>query len=133
MEQNQIDIEKIKLELSRMSDDYWEDVTNRGTVLTTQAAKIIGDIKDAFNKLAIIRMNTLETKRSGYQRLVENKKKTATAKIVSENKERIEQLRLEKQQSVIELSTLINNLTSLIKEVQTIGTISPANGGDKIG
>ena len=127
MEQTQINIEKVKLELSRMDDSYWNSVTERGEQLSGEATKITASINDAFNKLAVIRVNTLEAKRSGYQRLVENKKKSATDKIISKNKERIEQLRLEKQEAVTELSTLINNLTAIIKEIQTIGTISPTN------
>lgn len=128
MENKQIDIEKIKLELSRMDDDYWTKVTKRGTELSEESARITTAIKDAFTKLAVTQMNILEARRSGYKRLIVNKRKSGVADIVSQNKERINQLTNEKRQTVTSLQSIINELTAIIKEVQTLG-----NGGDKNG
>ena len=129
----QIQFDKIKLELSRMDDEYWEQVTDRGTQLSEQSAKLTAEIKDVFTKLAVTQVNILEAKRSGYKRLIENKKKSAVAGIVSENKERIDELVQEKNQAITELSNLITQLTTVIKEVQTLGKISPTNGGESNG
>ena len=116
-----IQIDKIKLAFSQMNDEYWEKVSVRATNLTEKAAKLTTDINSAFTTLAMSQMNILETKRKGYERLLENKKKTAVAEIVKENKERIDQLTGEKSNTVIMLSILLNDLTYIIKEVQTLG------------
>ena len=129
----QIPMDKIKLELSRMDDEYWEQVTERGAQLSEQSAKLTAEINDVFAKLAATQMNILETKHNGYRRLAENKKKSAITEIISENKQRIDALVREKSEYVTTLSNLVIELTNIIKEVQTLGKISSTNGGEPNG
>ena len=126
MEQQQLD--KIKLELSRMDDAYWEKITERGTALSERAARISAEINDNFTKLAVTQMSIQQAKHTGYKRLAENKKKAAAAGIVKENKEYIDQLTQEKSQALTSLSTLLNELTAIIKELQILGEGGGKNG-----
>ena len=116
-----IQIDKIKLALAQMGDNFWEKVTEHGAILSEKSSEITTNIKNAFNKLAVTQMSILEVKRKGYARLVENKKKSAVAGIVKENKDRIDELLVEKSQAVTALSNLLKDLTAIIKEVQTLG------------
>ena len=130
---DQVQLDKIQLELSRMDDGYWSSVADGGTQLNDQAAQLTGKIKDACTKLAITQMDILENKRSGYERLIENKNETANAKIVSENKERIDALNQEKQQVMATLSNLLTELMAVIKEIQKLGRVPSVNGGETHG
>ena len=121
MEKIQIDIDKIQQKLSRMDDNFWTKITERGAVLSEESARLTAEIKDVFIKLAVTQMNIIEAKRKGYQRLVESKKKSAIDAIISENIQRLDELVQEKSQAVTTLSTLLSELTAIIREVQTIG------------
>jgi hypothetical protein len=121
----QLQLDKIKVALSQMNDEYFDKVTEHGTALTEQSARISKEINEHFSKLAVIQLNIIETKRNGYQKLVDNKKKSAFDGIIKENKERIDALGKEKVQAVTALSKLLAELTAIIKQVQTLG------GGDK--
>ena len=130
---DQVQLDKIQLELSRMDDGYWSSVADGGTQLSEQATLLTARIKDACTKLAITQMDILENKRSGYERLIENKNETANAKIVSENKERIDALNQEKQQVMATLSNLLTELMAVIKEIQKLGRVPLVNGGETHG
>ena len=131
----ELNLDKIKLILSRMDEPYWNGVVNRMTALGEQAAQLTGELKDTFTKLTVTQVGIVETKYKGYQLLAENKKKTAAAKIVDENKDRICQLLHEKHQTVTALVELMAAFNTIIEEAQTLGeTLPPAppsNGGDE--
>jgi F0F1-type ATP synthase membrane subunit b/b' len=129
----EIQLDKVKLALSRMDDTYWSGIANRSSVLSNQSQRLAAEITDAFTKLTVAQIQIIEAKYNGYKLLAENKKKAAITGIVKENKDRISQLTQEKHQAVTALSTMIAEFSTMIKEAGTLGESSPATppqGGD---
>jgi len=116
-----IQLDKIKQTLERMNDDYWTQVVERSAELSKESERLLKEFSDAFTLLSVARISAIEAKYTGYQKLVENTKKTAVAGIVKENKAQIAQLTKDKTQAVTTLTTILSNLTAIVEELQSIG------------
>jgi len=126
-----INPDKINIALAVMNDEYWDKVAKRCVFLMEKVAEQLDVYKESCTSLAVTQMDMLGAKHKGYQRLAENTKKSAVAKIVSENKTQIGQFAEKKQNTLTEMSQHLAALNSLIEEIQTLGEPKRQKGGDK--
>lgn len=124
----EIQMEKIKRVLSSMDETYWQTLIQNNTAAHDTAARLMAAFTENLTNLSVTQFNITEAKYNGYRLLAENKKKTAVAGIVKENKASIDALTEQKRQFHTALSGILTELAAVVEEIQTQGT---NNGGNK--
>jgi len=117
---NEVKMDEVKAALSRMNESYWNQVAARCSELNEQAAVLTKEVMESFSKLTATQFSILQARYDGYKQLTENKKKTAQAVIISENKNRIDELKKERSEAFTRLSMMLTDLQSTIEEVNKL-------------
>lgn len=117
----EIQMEKIKRILASMDDDYWQSLIEQNNTACNTAKELTTMFVDALTALTVTQFNIIETKHSGYKRLVENKKKSAVAGIVSENKTNIDALTKQKYDYIATLTDLLAAMMAVVEQVRNLG------------
>lgn len=125
----EVKTDKINTALEIMNEDYWNWIARQISSLSEQSEQLTKEIAATFSKLVTAQVLYLESKYKGYQRLAENKKKSAVAKIVSDNKDQINQHLHEKHQIMNALTELLTGFNAIIEESHTLGEVTRQKGG----
>jgi hypothetical protein len=117
----EISLDKVKLALLRMDEDYWNKLVDRISVLSKQTEQVTKIILETCTELAVAQVGIIEARYEGYIWLTEEAEGRDSSTIINEKKEKIGQLMEQKRQKMSALSKLLAFLQNVISETETLG------------
>ena len=121
-------LDKVRLALARMNDQYWDGVVSNTSALENQVRHVAGAFLDGYSVLMAAQADVLEARYSGYQQLI-SADESNLPETVKANKSHMAQLEAKRNQAANELSGLLEGLQSLVTLGQTLGEPSPPSQG----